>query len=408
MSDLHKQAANTHPSHAKIHSVPTSTFYTTRPSQSIPGALVPAHHSVEIKNKICVSVSPSTSVPSDALNRGKIEFRLEKGSIDILTHAILKIALTNSTGANVGLAQSQVLVDRIEIYSQNGNKLLTTMYGQELWLNNVFHDKFEFDYMSTALNTTTTYGNAAVIANGTSKVLEIPILQVFSTAHLSLAALRNELLVRVYFNDSSLTLVSGSLLTCDNITLLLKGYNEPSIFKQQRAELYNSKSFIIPVKLYQRNTQTLTLAASTGYTMVLSGISGLVSGLFITLRSATITAANQVTYLQQLDQIDIQESNGTSMIGSYKRSNLDFLDEYAESFKNVFGSNSGFYFISFSEDIVGDVKSGNTLGNHIMNGFQKLAFTTLSTLTPGSYVVDVRALCSEHLMIQNGVLSVSR
>lgn len=408
MSDLHKVANLHHPSHSKIHAYSTFISNTAKDFNGLQGTKIPSTHQVEIKNKLTVQVSPSTSVASDSLNRGRIEFRLEKGNIDKLISATLRIAVTNSTGANVGLAPSQVLVDKIELYSQNGNKLLTTMYGQELFLNNAFHNKYEFDYLSTGLNLTTSYGYGAVIANATSKVLEIPILTIFKTANLSLSALRNELLVRVYFNDSSLTLVSGSLLTCDNISILLKGYGLPSAVKQQVVDLYNTKPYVIPVKLYQRHTQTLTLAASTGYSIVLSGISGIVSGIFITLRAAAITAANQLTYLQQLDQLDLTESNGTSMIGSYKRTNLDMLSEYADSFSNSMGSNSLFYFINFSSDIVNDVMTGNTNGFHVFNGFQKFTFNTLSTITPGSYVVDIRAICSEHLMIQQGVLNVSR
>ena len=56
------------------------------------------------QKRVIVSQAPSTQVPSDALNGGSIDFRLERGQLHgITSHILLKMTINNDTGGLVDL-----------------------------------------------------------------------------------------------------------------------------------------------------------------------------------------------------------------------------------------------------------------------------------------------------------------
>ena len=140
---------------------------------------------------------------------------------------------------------------------------------------------------------------------------------------LHLAGLKSELLIRFYFNSVSLNILAGGVPTCNNCSLLLKGfYEEPSQSQKRREIYYGNTPLVMPFINFQRVNQTLTLAANTEYSIVLSGLRGIFAGLIFTIRAAVITGANQSNYVA-VDSYDLQNSSGESIIGYYRMKNAD-------------------------------------------------------------------------------------
>jgi hypothetical protein len=300
------------------------------------------------------------------------------------------------------------MIDRLEIKGSNGNNLLCQLKGQELWLANSFLNEYEWGYLNGLVNSTSAYSTAGVVlANTASQDLYIPLMGILTTAKLHLAGLRSEITIQAYFNSSSLTHLAGSLVNTDSAVLLLKGYAEPDGIKKERVALYNKMRYVIPIVQWRRESITLALAPSSTYSITLNAIKGISAGLFLTMRAAVITGANQATYLNQFNNIDVQMSDGSSMLGFYQRTVNEHRLEYAEQFANSFGSNSNFLFIPFCEDVVLDVHTGSNSGFQSFDGFCKFKFTTLSTLGAGSYIIDVYSLNHEHLGISDGEITVS-
>jgi hypothetical protein len=132
-----------------------------------------------------------------------------------------------------------------------------------------------------------------------------------------------------------------------------------------------------------------------------SGLGGPVMGLFFTLRSSPNTGSIQGTY-QVISLYDIQLGTSESLTSHYIKLHKDSKLENTEMFNNLFGNNKNWYFSPFSSYPAEDYGTGLNQGYQVFTGTEKLVFTTNSTITPGTFQIDVYALNACHLHIENG------
>ena len=358
---------------------------------------------VVAQNRDYQTVNPSTTIAAALLNGGQCEFRIESGIADVIDYCMIKLQVSNATGGAVVLAPAQMLINSIQVWAQNGSNLLNTVYGHELYLGNAFLPRNEYENFCDGLGLTTAYASAATsIANGSTATLYIPIFQPFMPSKLHPAGLQGNLLVRVLFNTTALTHVSGSLLDVSNCVLNLRSRDQPNALQSEQENFYTGP---IPLSLcfqnIQRQSVVMTLAASSTYSITLSGINGIVSTLFWTIRPAAITASNCITYYAPQD-FDIQTSDGSSLIGFTRRTGTEALWDYAECFDNLFRKNVNFNCVPFSNDPVNDYANGSNYGYMPFTSFEKLSFTTASTLVGASYTIDIIAFVHDNINIVNG------
>jgi hypothetical protein len=248
-------------------------------------------------------------------------------------------------------------------------------------------------------NTYATTGTA--VADGSSGVFYIPLFYLLGPIKLHLAGLSEELTVRMKTNVTGLTILSGSHPTITEVALELKGYNKPNAHHEARKVSYNNRMPKLSFYNWQVNRESQTLATSMQYTVNLSSLQGPVMGLFFTLRSGPNTGSTQGTY-QAISSYDIQFALGESMTGHYIKLHEDSKIENTELFDNLFGNNKNWYFVSFSSHPSEDYGTGSNQGYQVFTGMEKLVFNTNSTITPGTFQIDVYALNACHLHIENG------
>lgn len=406
--NIHHRAAHHNASHARIHARQTHQKGGYKQHES--GAIMPDHHSVSNRHRQIARQSPASTIASTFLNGGSVDFRIEKGIMDVITHAYLQFDITNGTGASTTIAPLQLAIDRIEVWGGNGSTLLTTIQGQEAFLSNAFLSRDEWEQTSAYFASTDAYSTAGeALADGTSKVYIVPVIHLLPAIQLFMAGLDSEIIVRVVMQTSTYTILSGSNPTTNGVYLQLKGVAEPDDVRAKRLQVYrNPKSpLLLPYLNWTRMNQTLTLATSSEYSIILSGLKGFVAAIFFTIRASPLTGANQGTY-QAIASYELQNADGSGLLGSYRRTHTDSKLDAGEMFHNLFNENKNFYCIPMSESISADYQTGQNSGYQVLDGFQKLSFTTNSSITPGAFIVDIRALTYEHLSVKNGVLSSSK
>jgi len=393
-----------YPEQSLTHVVPTSNYLSSKAHPTISGVTVPGHFQNVIRNRITIRQSPVTGTSADLLNGGVLDIKIDRGIIDVIDRAYLKVSITNDTGGSSTLAPSPFFIKTVEILGNNGSQKLALVYDQELWLSLFALTRNEFEQMASLFGTNSTYAvTGTAVADTASRDFYVPLLALLSQAKLVTRGIKGELLLRFTFNVTALTHLSGSLVNVDSVDLLLQGYNEPESITQNRLKVYAGKH-MIPMINWWKTTQTLSLAASTTYTIILTGLQGLTNGLFITIRSATITGANQGTYLAQFDRYDIQDASGQSMLGSYQKRVSERLIDYAPLIDNQFASNSNFLLIPFGNPYEA-FWSGNNSGFQVFTGYEKFQFTTVAGLASASYIIDFYSLNHSSLMINNGMIT---
>ncbi len=295
-------------------------------------------------------------------------------------------------------------IQRIEYWLQNGSTLIATQYGHELYVQNCFLPRNEYENICASLYLTESYASAATsIADGTSVSYYIPIWSPWMATKIHPSGLEGNILVRVYYQPTALTTVSGGLLTCNSAVLQLHSRDQPQALQNEQERFY--KDSAIPTNLsfmnIQRMQQSMTLAASNTYEIVLSGISGIASCLFFTIRPASITASNCITYYEPLNY-DLLDASGASLIGYTRKGTTEQLYEYATCFDNKFRKLINFNVCPFSSDPVSDFVAGTNNGYMPLTTYEKLSFTTGAGLSSAAYTIDIWAYVQDELRIKDG------
>lgn len=400
VNDVHVRAQK-----VQVHELSTVELSTYNTAAKHPHATfyVPRDYNVQRKYKQIVRQLPQTAFnPSQFLNAQSTDIKLERGLLSQFTHAYVQVKITNSTGAGVTLAPTPFWFNRIEILGPD-NSVLTSIYGQELYLSLAFLNRNEFEQMATYMGTTTAYSTAGTaLANGASGIYYLPLWHLFSAAKLHLEGLKGDLTIRLITQQSSMVLIAGTHPTVTEVSLIMKGFNEPSAKRAARSQLYNCKMpYKLPYTNFIRSKDSPTLAASSSYSSLLTTFQGSFIGMFVSVRPAGYTAATQGTY-QALSSFDLQLASGESLLGHYVRLHEDNKIECAELFNNVFANNKDWYFIAFSPDPAHDYIQGSVHGYQVLTGTEKFTFTTPAGLAPGPYEIDFYALSAEHLHIDHG------
>lgn len=367
----------------------------------------PAHHAVDSKHLVTVKVNPTTAVtPSSFLNRSRTDFRIPRHSVSYLKNLHLRINITNSTGAAVGLAHAAAWIDKIEVF--HASNLLFSIDSLQLYLSmSSFLSRNEWESISSFVASSDAYAvTGESIADGASKTFFIPIISsAFNNANLCLSGLHDDLVVRVHTNPSTLILTSGSHPTVNSAELIIRGFSEEPAIQQIRQITYNDKvPLCIPYYHWQYNKETITLAASTSYNTVLQSIKGNVIALFFMIRASALTSSNQfVASGLGVGSLELEDASGHPMTGAFRMSADDFkfLSCTDLDFPNQFYENANVYVIAFSSNPVGDFATGQITGYENFTGTERINFQTPSGFAGGTYEVVVQALTPAHLVIEN-------
>jgi hypothetical protein len=362
--------------------------------------------------KVITSLSPVTSTPV-SLNNAQVDFRIEN-NVDILQYPTLQWTLLNNTGANGSVVSAPFFIQRIDVYGGNGNTIVFTTYGEEINFSYMWLDKPTYEAQASSLGmNSTTYGNlGTVVADGNSIVMNLPLYGFWKAVGLYLSGIGSPLLVRVYFNPSSQTTLTGTAFTCSNLQMLLRGKMLKQVNKKTLSHIY-SPDDKIPLSLahlsVDRMAVPMNLSGSQQVSIVLTGITGVVAYLVFTVRlqSNVGSPANQATFIR-MTNFDILDNQSTSLIGSYQRDIYTQQIDYANNFGNGAWTNSNFQIMSWSANPRLAFGSGTNSGFAIFTGMEKLNFICPSTLASNAYMIDIRAYCHEDLIYDNGVLKSTR
>jgi hypothetical protein len=197
-------------------------------------------------------------------------------------------------------------------------------------------------------------------------------------------------------------------MTTTEAVLRISGYEESDAQKKLVLSKVNlPKNFFYYAP--QRHIETQTLAASSTYTIRLSGIHGMCNQLFFVLRStANIGSPSNEFSFARVSTFEILDESGVSQNGFSPIDISDMVMQYSHAYDNTFINNTNAHVYSFPQAPIQDLKHGSCNGSMWFNGFCSLRFTTSSTFTPGAYQFMCVALCNENLRVVKGNISTTR
>lgn len=358
-----------------------------------------------------VFINPTSSIPSNVLSGNQtIDFRFEN-NIDRISSVYLRVLLSNTSGANFVCGIPETWISNIEIYANNGSKLLyQSVNNLETYLiNNFFTGREEHENTTALRATNANYATGVItVLNNESRYFYVSISQQFwRSLHLSPYCLDGNILIRLKFGTSGSIIQSG---TCNSpeALLVISGYNEPEHTKKYKL----SQSLVPKLLSYyspQRHREQLNLAASQKYQIRLSGIRGYANCIMFLLRStANANSPNLQFSFDRPASFDLLDSSNKSVTGFKTQLETDIILMYSHLFPNLFINNTNASIWSFSQSPMQDITTGSVSGCIYFDGFYNLEFTTKSTLVAGAFEVISIAMCNETLEITNASMTTTR
>ena len=352
--------------------------------------------------------TPVSTIPAN-LSNAQVEFKINADSIDVLDYPVLAGHFLNDSLAAASMAGLAHYINRIEIVSPSGETLWSTV-SQELLLSNLFLDKSTFEEVCYASDLSTVFQpNFSSVGTGQHLEVYMPIWGFFKSCKLAIFCIPY-LTVRIIFNPSSRVIQTGAEMKCSNLQLLLVGKKLKTSSKNAIIDVYRNPRISTSLShlAVDRITETRNLSSGQQVEILLQGARGICSLIFVTVRKeADINTPSGACLYHHMDKMQILDSAGNSLLGSYVRP-----PKFRYFLQGVdFGNSSaslGLDMIVFSTDPVGSFARGEVDGYCVITGQEKLTFIVpTDSFVNGNYVIDVRCYMYENLNILNGNLSVS-
>ena len=370
------------------------------------------------------NIPPTTSLSARAFSGSNfIDFEIPR-SIHVLKSATLNMEIVNNdqVGRYLFLPVAYNLLDRVELFF--GSSLVETISGEAMYLNHCTNNNIEKRKILTnaVMVDPETYEvddvSRVVKNNGlTVKEVYIRLYSLLSTSNLFLPGIASEIRIRIHFADYKRwgvmngadaaivdpPTVDPTLQSC-NLTLqhvILSDNNYKNL-----SNLYRNNQVNIKFLDHRFQSFSQTTTANVSFNHVLSSINGLVSHMYIFMRSQNPTGREQTDF-KLINRFHLSDSSGSNLFNGIQYSNDYIRSIYAaDHFENShFFATKPVYPVAFSNDVMATVNSANNLGSRYFTSQEQIH------IIPGhTGPVEVMIICYAHciLNIKNGQVSVSR
>lgn len=362
------------------------------------------------QRRVFVQVSPTTAISSNVLLGQSLDFRIEN-PVDRIGSVYLRVDWSNTSGANfIHSGPTAMWIQQVQIFANNGATLLyqTNDPIQNWLISSILMSRNEHETTAALRGTDADYVTTTITENtATSGSYYIDLSPNFwRSVKLRPYCIDGNLLIKVKFQEAANIITSGTWTT-SGVYLEMSGYMEDEQQKKlllARSDKPKNFSYYAP----QRHVETLTLAASSQYSVRMS-INGWVNQLFFALRISTLatSVSGQFTFVRP-ENFDILDPQSKSLTGFKSQTANDMVMLYSHLYDNQFIANTGACVYSFSQTPLVDVKTGSFNGGELMQGYHILQFTTPATFVGGTYEVLIYAMCNESLIIEAGNIKATR
>jgi len=364
----------------------------------------------EISNQQTVFFQ-SSNIPSNAINGGQVEFKVQTAPLHDVRRMYLQLAITNTDGTNtVTLANAHHLIQKVQIYAENGNKQIGgDIYGHKLWLSQaIMYTSDEWTDQCEVTNCSSSFGAGTAIPAGATVTYYIPIDCLFSQLDVFFPAIKSDFLVRVFFQPLTASIEAGTGTPSLTMANLVFQINELSTIEyDQKMAAANSSTITARFTYDAYQSNTFSMGASGSYQYQLSGVVGTVDYLLLSVRAATNTAAGQRTLADINGSFAILNSAGQNIVGGQaipSRYNRFIQGPYY--FDSVVFKTVPVLFWSHSSDPQEVYHHAKLLGFSGYDGTNQLILNTGTGVASQAYTVDVYASVHGTIQIKNGRIEV--
>eukprot|EP01129_Flabellula_baltica_P006440 TRINITY_DN240_c0_g2_i1.p1 TRINITY_DN240_c0_g2~~TRINITY_DN240_c0_g2_i1.p1 ORF type:complete len:445 (-),score=69.71 TRINITY_DN240_c0_g2_i1:495-1829(-) len=342
---------------------------------------IKASQAVTLKKQKVTAHVKATGQYSNILSGGSVDIPIRSGTgFGHVNKTTIRMDVRNDTGSALQMISDAGLwINYIEIVDEQGS-IIQNIHGKQC----LYEMTDIYDYISWECLSKIRGGNQYwnqhnyELANGETDTLYLEIIPFFlSTCNIFLPAIQGEWFLRIWFYDSSVTLISGSNVpTMTNLELLIDSDHMTNEEYVDEMKKYMNQSLDFRYVFSVRQPFNMAMAPDSTYDIVLSGLNGVFSELRFAVQPAVQKGNNIKTYYR-IKQFEILNNSGVNIIGGSAKTHEESLCiDYAEHYDNDQNKYLKIYRYSFARDPLSYVQEGQLLGFLNFNGRDQLRIQT--------------------------------
>jgi hypothetical protein len=339
---------------------------------------------------------PSSTVPSFG-SQFSISFTSKNVQLEEMILEFYVSALSGLTVSNSGTAayvSAWFWPSRIDMYL--GSQLIDSIYGlNNMLLQQVDSENDELRSLKNSAAGTWNSHTSRATASSSSGYWYLPLHTIFNQSAYKFVVGSPDLQLRVTMNSlaDSYSLTSGSTATGTpastfyGCNLIARVTHLPPQIVAEHTNYLSRTSLTFPFLETVLQTTSLT-SGSTSYSVLLSGVTGMIPFFFIVIRGANPTGSSQYTFtgVSTFNLLDGSSSpllGGTVIKDSFNRLVMTPRWMNNTTFSDL---GSGCYFYSFAMDPQSSIERASNTGGYQFRGNETLQLTFSSSLSANSQV----------------------
>ncbi len=312
------------------------------------------------KNEITKFFNTNTSI-ANLLQGGTLDIRVPPGTTNYVSRYTLEITMLMTS--NTRLIPLHLMLDHVQIFENNGSTLIQRFSGETIWLYSSSYTPAQWRITAPQWNTTDKWEiNPDTLLNGTSHNFHVDLLPSWQQQGAPfVAGVKADTLFRIFFKPNAQTVISGTVPTITNLRLILDSQEIPQ--KVRMDSVLRHFSGIHDWRFMEETQQTFTETwnASQEVEVVLNGVSGMMSHVWITLRDSGFGPADIIKY-HSWNEFALLSASGQNMIGGNALTSEYSKAEFIKYFPGDFRNHNEILFYSHAVDPQENLISGSMTG----------------------------------------------
>lgn len=341
---------------------------------------------------------PSSGITTDAIAAGgQVDIKITRHN-DRLKYRWLALTVTNIGEVDVSFSVFDI-IDRISVRASGSSCELGTYHSDDTFIRFLAHLDPNRKGMLPLMNLSPTYDVLNVLGEDEVRTLYYPITDVLDNIAPVTSHLVGDLTFTIKFRSTRVT--PSASLRLDRIVLRQGHAQLRDRVVSKYMENYDIGAhfnFIHPL----RETKDIDLVANETVTIRMNGIKGMISHLYVTVQPLPLSTREY----EEIQTLELQGSSGhcegAPVNGEYNR----LIQSHEYEFNNHdFFVQKNVYHLSFSAAPTLS-HEGQMVGYHIFTGQEMLKLTMGSSLTTGSYRIEILGMMYRTAEIKKGALHI--
>lgn len=335
-------------------------------------------------------IARDNQVPLNPCNTGAYaDFKLQRSDNHVLDSVVLRHRTKNSSGTNISLNNGPLLIDHVDVLSQN-NALCPSITGESIMLLNMIplNDEDTQVYKALGFNSTFPFFRDYLVNDEFEYFTQLPLP--ISNINFYMSKVSHDVTIRVYFRKDVTFNTQDAGIDFNDIELIVNATEVTNNEKMMLQKQYSVKENTITILPMHNKYSIPGIIINQDVTVQLTSYENAAIGMFIWLTYQQVFQTDNKYFADiKLDDIQLLSNTNESMLNGviYKREFLEYqaVKHFFPKSKFFTNTKNRVVFLPFCSNPAQALESGVLSGSMVFKD-SKLKFKPSTTANVPFYV----------------------